>query len=98
MVTQGEVINVGGIEAPVLVISKNVYNESGAAIVCPIMNKKPKDILNVHIETSVISGYVICDEFKRINWKERGAFSKGTVSPIKLFCVLDIVSALFDFV
>ena len=98
MVNQGDVINVGGIDAPLLVISKNTYNDSGAMIVCPIVKKKPKNILNKYIETQMIKGYVVCDDMKRLNWKDRGTFNKGTISSTKLFQILDMVSAIIDYV
>ena len=39
MVEQGHIIKIEGIKYPALVVSRNLYNESGRVIVCPVVSE-----------------------------------------------------------
>ena len=98
MVKQGDLLTTDGIAMPLLVISKNTYNESGMMIVCPVVKKKPSNLLIEAIDTPMLKGYVICDSLRQLNWKERGVFKKGSISTAKLIMILDKVYAILDYV
>ena len=97
MVEQGDIITVRSISFPVLVVSKNAYNNSGKALVCPIMPMKPDLPFSYHIETDMVKGYVWYDNIRRINISERGALGKGRVSFAKMMAILGMIQSFFDY-
>lgn len=57
---------------PALVLSLRRYNAMrGMAIVVPITSKTKGYSLEVSLKTSKISGYVLVDQIKTIDWKAR---------------------------
>ena len=86
-----------GVELPLLVVSKDLYNESGHLIACPIVREEPESPFFVHVETTAVSGYVLCDNPRQFDWVSRGFFSKGRVPLAKQLIILDMLQALFDF-
>jgi len=98
MVEQGDIISVNGIAFPLLVVSKNIYNTSGHAIVCPILREKCESTLSLKIETNSVKGTVCCDNPRQIDYIERGFRLKGRVSMRELISAVDMIQALFDYV
>ena len=98
MVEQGDIILAGGIEHPLLVISNNTYNKTGHLIACPVLSECPNEWLTVLANTETVTGYIICDNPRQIDWHARGAFLKSRISLGTLLNVLDRVQALFEYV
>ena len=49
-VEQGDLLKVGGLVYPVMVVSNNFFNESGKAIVCPIMKDAVDGPLHIQLK------------------------------------------------
>ena len=49
MVNQGDVIRINSIKADLLVLSKETFNKSGFAIVCPVLQDDAYGALNIRI-------------------------------------------------
>ena len=85
MVEQGDILSVRGINVPLLVISKNIYNVSGRAIVCPIFSYDGEATLSVEIHT------------EQIDFEKRGFHQKGRVALKDIIKILDLFQSLFDY-
>ena len=98
MVTQGDIIKMCEISYPLLVVSKNTYNASGHLIACPIVPQDTGSALCVYIESSLISGYVLCDNPRQFDWQARGFSSQDRIPLSKQIFVLDMIQSLFDYI
>jgi len=59
---------------PAVVLSPQAYNKkSGLALFCPITSKQKGYPFEVKIKTEKISGVVLSDQIKSLDWKQRGA-------------------------
>ena len=59
---------------PAVVLSPQTYNKkSGLALFCPITTKQKGYPFEVKIETGKISGVVLSDQIKSLDWQQRGA-------------------------
>ena len=82
---------------PCVVVSGTVFNQkTGTAVVCPITSKDKKDFyFRVKVEAQV-KGFVMIDQIRTIDWKERVIRSDGSVSALVLREIYDKLSVLFD--
>lgn len=59
---------------PALVLSKQVFNKTGLAIVCPITSQIKGYPFEVRLQkASTISGVVLSDHIKSLDWRARNA-------------------------
>ena len=98
MVEQGDIIRVPNIDFPLLVISRTLYNKTGKALVCPIVRNAGDATLTVEIDTASVSGFVCCDNPKRLDLASRGYSPKGRIPLAQLIVVLDMVQSLIDYI
>ena len=59
---QGDIIKIERTKMPVLVVSRDSFNESGAVIGCPIMDVLDDDPLHVPIFAEETQGCVQCEK------------------------------------
>lgn len=97
MVKQGDVVKFDNLAFDCVVVSNDLYNSSGNAVVCPIV-KNSKSILAFPVETDVIKGYVQCDNLRMMNMNKRDYLNKGSVSVIEMINIMDIVSSIMDII
>ena len=63
---------------PALVISQTAYNQRiGRAFVCPITSKVKGYPFEVPVHTASVSGVVLSDNFKNLDWQARSTASTG---------------------
>ena len=98
MVKQGEVLNVYGINFPVLVMSSDEYNVSGKVIVCPLKKEKEKSIFSREINIPSFAGYVCLDDVKKISLKSREHNSRGQISLMDIILFSGILQSVFEYV
>ncbi len=64
---------------PVMVVSVDALNEIGMAMICPVTSHRgsahgTRNPLEVALPTGLpITGVVLCDQIKTVDWKARGA-------------------------
>ena len=71
-IEQGDILSVERVKGPVLVVSKNFFNTSEMAIVCPIVKDTIADPLHIEISTTEMGGYVLCEQMKLLDLRVRG--------------------------
>ena len=90
-IEQGDLLKVEGIAHPVIVVSNNYFNQSGKAIVCPIMEKAAPGPLHIELKDSPVEGFVLCEQVRYLDLASR-RYSKMTQS--HYFDIMDISDAV----
>ena len=83
---------------PALVLSKTAYNKRiGRAFVCPITSKVKGYPFEVVVQTASISGAVLSDHFKNVDWRARHAQNTGEfVAHAELQKVWSLIESIVD--
>lgn len=94
MFKQGNILHVQGIHFPVLVVTSDIYNDSGQAIVCPILKEEIPGPT-----TYVLSGIgtVMCDQVRFVDLNSRTYRIKSEISINDLIEISSIIESLFDY-
>lgn len=94
---QGDILSVERVKSPVLVVSKNFFNQSEQAIVCPILSDADPDPLHVKIHTEEVCGWVLCEHMKLMDLTYRGYKRKSRLKYPDIINIADAVQSIFDY-
>lgn len=94
---QGDILKIENYKDYFLVVSKDIYNETGQVIVCPIV--KVAKLLPIIQEISFegTKQYVLCDQMKKLNMGVRGSKRIGQISIRDRMEISDIIQGLFEY-
>lgn len=83
---------------PGVVVSPSAYNRLlGLALVMPVTNKAKGYPFEVPIPgTAAVSGVILTDQLKSIDWRARGVQFKGRLDPETLYTAVGRVLAIID--
>src|SRR5262249_48726502 len=83
---------------PAVVLSPAAYNgKVGLAVVCPVTNQVKGYPFEVRLPKGCgITGVVLADQVKSLDWRARRAERRGIVPDAVLRRVVDFVNALID--
>ena len=96
-IEQGDMLRVGGVPYPVIVVSNNFFNQSGKVIACPIVPSAIDGPLHIKLKDSTIKGVVLCEQVKYLDLKAR-RFSKLTATHyFDIMDISDAVMGIFDY-
>ncbi len=95
---QGTILKLEKQRIPVLVVSKEFFNESGVVIACPIYSEGEEGVLHRHIYTDDLEGYVHCDKLRPIDLDTRGYSVVSTIDTLTLMDISDIIQGIFDYI
>lgn len=94
---QGDLLKLSGMSFPVMVVSNNLFNASGLAIVCPVQEDVVPGPLHIKLEDGPVKGYVMCEHLKQIDLNTR-RFTKLTDSHYyDVLNISDAVMGIFDY-
>jgi mRNA interferase MazF len=80
---------------PALVISPKAYNAKvGLALFCPITSHEKQYPFEVKINNSTISGVVLSDQIKSLDWRIRNAIFVTNATKTELAEVVEKISVL----
>ena len=92
---QGDLLKIDGIQQPVIVVSNDVFNQSGKAIVCPIVQSAQEGPLHIKLKDSSVQGVVLCEQVRYLDLAAR-RFHKLTAT--HYFDILDISDAVVSMI
>ncbi len=96
-IEQGDLLKVGGLKYPVIVVSNNYFNESRKAIVCPIVKDAIEGPLHIKLKDCPVDGYILCEQVRFVDLAER-RFSKMTATHyFDIMDISDAVMGMFDY-
>ena len=96
-VEQGDVLRIDGISFPVIVVSQDFLNESGSAVVCPVMANAAKSPLHIPLQTPAISGVVLCEQARYLILAGRRLTKLSSAHLFEMMDISDAVMGIFDY-
>ena len=82
---------------PALVVSSYKYNSKSLMfIVCPITTQNKNYPFKVECISEKVSGFILSDQIKNIDWKERKVIYITKVDEATLTAVIDKIKLLID--
>ena len=97
MIEQGDMLRVGGINYPVIVVSNNFFNQSGKVIACPIVKNAIEGPLHIKLKDSSVEGIVLCEQVKYLDLKARHYSKLTSTHYFDIMDISDAVMAIFDY-
>ena len=97
-IDQGDIIRVSHGRVPFLVVSSSFYNQSGLAVVCPIVPEASADAMHIEIETEQISGIVLCEQIAVVSIADRACSVKDHLYGNDLLEIVFRVQSIFDYI
>lgn len=97
-IRQGALLKVEGIQHPVIVVSNNFFNQSGKAIVCPILKKTAEGPLHIALKDSTVSGYVLCEQVRYVDLAARRFSMLSQTHYFDIMDITDAVMGMFDYI
>ena len=95
---QGDIIKVEKIKQPVLVASKDFFNESGEIIGCPIFEHSAEGPLHIWVATEGITGYVQCEKLALLDLTVRGYKKIGRLFISDIMNITDAIQGIFEYI
>lgn len=97
-ICQGDLLKIERIKMPVLVVSKNFFNQSGEIIGCPVYRNGKPGALHIRIETEEVTGYVHCEKMALLDMNIRRYSKLGSIHRSEIIDITDAVQGIFDYV
>ena len=95
---QGDILKVENIRMPVLVVSKDFFNQTNEIIGCPIFEKGEAGPLHIHIKTEEVDGYVQCEKMALLDMNIRGYSKIDRIHYPDIINITDAIQGIFDYV
>ena len=96
-INQGDLLKVGGLAYPVIVVSNNFFNGSGKAVVCPIVRDATPGPLHIRISEGPIEGYVLCEQVRYVDIAARRFSKLIEYRCSDIINISDAVMGIFDY-
>ena len=94
---QGDLLKISGIAHPVIVVSNNFFNQSGRAIVCPILKNATEGPLHIKLKDSPIQGCILCEQVKYLDLSVRSYSKLASSHYFDIMDISDAVMGMFDY-
>lgn len=96
-IEQGDIITVERMRGYFLVVSKNFFNATEQAILCPIVRDTFIDPLHVKIRANEAEGIVMCEQMRMVDLRYRGYKKIGRIPYADIIDITDIIQGIFDY-
>lgn len=95
---QGDIVRIEKIKSPILVTSKDFFNQTGEIIGCPIFQDSTASPLHIKIRTEITEGYVQCEKLSLLDTDARGSIKIDRISMMDIMNITDAIQGIFDYV
>ena len=95
---QGDILKIEHIKKPVLIVSKDFFNQTFEIIGCPIFEKGEAGPLYIHIETEGVEGYVQCEKMTLLDLNVRGYSKIDMIHYSDIINITDAIQGIFDYI
>ena len=86
------------IKLPVLVVSKDFFNQTGEVIGCPVYADGEAGALHIPIHTGELKGYVHCENLKLLDLNVRGYSKMSRIHMPDIINITDAIQGIFDYI
>lgn len=95
---QGDILKVEGIRFKVLVVSKDFFNSSGKALVCPVLKEAIRGPLHINILINTKKNiFVLCEQLRYLDLQTRGFSKISSISFSDLMNISDAIQGIFEY-
>ena len=94
---QGDILSLTESSLCVLVLSKDFFNQTGLAVVCPVVRQAPEDALHIPVATDSFSGTALCEQLKTLDLNKRYFKKLASLSFSQIQEITDAVQSIFDY-
>ena len=95
---QGDILKIENIRVPVLVVSKDFFNQTGEIIGCPIYPAGEAGPLHIPVHTDRTEGFVQCEKLALMDLNVRGWSRIDRILMADIINITDAVQGIFDYV
>lgn len=96
-IEQGDIISLEKLKGFYLIVSKNFFNETEQAILCPIVKDTFSDPLHITISTKEVQGMVMCEQMRLVDLRYRGYKRVSRVHYSDIIDITDAIQSFFDY-
>ena len=96
-VEQGDLLKIEGIAHPVIVVSSNFFNQSGKAIVCPVVKTAVPGPLHIALRDSAVEGVVLCEQVRYMDLPARRFHKLTETHYFDIMDIADAVAGMFEY-
>lgn len=97
LVRQGDILFLEKNSMYVLVLSKDFFNRSGLAVVCPVQKEAFEDALHIKVETPVFKGIALLEHIKSIDLQARFYRKITEIQFEQIQDISDAVQSIFEY-
>lgn len=95
---QGDLLKIENIRHPVLVVSKDFFNSSGAVIGCPVIKDSIVGPLHIWMSVEDNEGYIQCEKLALLDLSVRGYKRIGRLPLAEMINISDAIQSIFEYV
>lgn len=95
---QGDILIIEKIKHPVLVVSKDFFNQSGEIIGCPIIKDSIPGPLHIWMSTDENEGYIQCEKLALLDVSIRGYKRIDRLPIFEMMNVSDAIQSIFEYI
>lgn len=95
---QGDILKVASLPYPVIVVSKNFFNESGLVMACPILPDAVRGPLRIWCRNIKKPGFVYCEQVRVIDLNARRFSKTDSIAFNDLIDIIDAIQGIFDYI
>ncbi len=95
---QGDILKIEKIKHPVLVASKDFFNQSGEIIGCPIIKDSIPGPLHIWMSTDENEGYIQCEKLALLDVSIRGYKRIDRLPIFEMMNVSDAIQSIFEYI
>ena len=96
---QGDILKLGEVRYPILVVSTNFFNETELIVGCPIIKDMIIDSpLHIAISTDKISGCVMCEDMRKFDTRIRRYSILDRIKMSDIINITDAIQSIFDYI
>lgn len=95
---QGDIVKIERIKSPVLITSKDFFNQTGEIVGCPIFQDSVASPLHIKVKTDSTEGYVQCEKLALIDLNVRGFLKTDRILMADVINITDAIQGIFDYI
>lgn len=97
LVHQGDILKIEQIKSPVLVTSKDFFNQTGEIIGCPILKDGEPGALHIFTRADTMDGYVQCEKLALLDLNAREFTKIDRIHISDIINITDAIQGIFDY-
>ena len=94
---EGDIMAVENIKGKFLVVSKNFFNSTEQAVLCPIVQDTFPDPLHIKTEAEDVGSIVMCEQMRLLDLRYRGYKKIGRIHYSDIINITDAIQSIFDY-